>query len=62
MLERLNKAYEEAMDRSNTAQSIADKYNITRSQVEKWRARKTGVRIPNSFPTITNFKQTYSPL
>lgn len=62
VLSKLNEAYEEAMDRSNTAQSIADKYNITRSQVEKWRARQTGVRIPNSFPTITEFKQICSPL
>lgn len=62
VLKILNNAYEEAMDRSNTAQSIADKYKITRSQVEKWRARRTGVRIPNSFPTLTEFKQSYSPL
>lgn len=62
VLDNLRHAYEEAMDKSNTARSIAEKYCITRSQVEKWRARRTGVRIPNSFPTITEFMKSYSPL
>lgn len=62
VLLNLEDAYIEAMNKEKTSQSIANKYNITRSQVEKWRARKTGIRIPKSFPTLTEFKQLYSPL
>lgn len=58
----LEEAYIESLDKSNTAKSIAIKYGITQSQIESWRLRKTGVRIPNSFPTITEFTKTYCPL
>lgn len=61
VLTMLRLAKEEALQYNCSAQAIANKYGITRSQVEKWRNRKTDVRIPNSFPTYSAFK-TCCPL
>lgn len=55
VLNTLGYAYQEAMDRSNTAISIANKYGIPKTQVESWRNRNAGYQIPNNFPTLTEF-------
>ena len=60
VLKRLEEAYKIALLRISTAKQIAVEYNITQRQVEKWRERKTGIRIPNSFPTFTQFKAELS--
>ena len=53
-LKRLQKAYDYCLEhREITAKKCAEKFNITQSQVEKWRWRQTGVRLPNSFPSFS---------
>lgn len=62
-LNKLDKAYQEALDKCNKIIDIANKYNIKYSQIHHWRTRKTGYRIPNNFPTLTEFiNKSYSPL
>ena len=37
-------------------QILCDKYKISNSQIDNWRRRKTGVRIPNNFVKYNQFK------
>lgn len=55
--ERMQRIYEEVMAEQIPARDIARKHGINESQVYNWRRRRTGVRIPNTFPTYTEFKQ-----
>lgn len=55
VLENLKLAYECAMNKSISAKKVASDFNITLGQVESWRRRKTGYRIPNNFPTFNEF-------
>lgn len=53
-LKRLQKAYNYCLEhREITAKECAKKFNITQSQVEKWRWRQTGVQLPKSFPSFS---------
>lgn len=59
-LNKLKIAYDEALKYNCSAREISEKFKITKTQIEKWRMRKTGIRIPNSFITYTEFKKTLS--
>lgn len=61
-IKRLEEAYALALQKNCSAKSIAEKFNITKSQVENWRRRETKIRIPNNFITFDNFKKTYGSL
>lgn len=53
-IKRLQKAYDYCLaHRDITARECAKKFNITQSQVEKWRWRQTGVQLPKSFPSFS---------
>lgn len=60
LLCKLTQAQKESLNRDITAQAIADKYGVLRSQVENWRRperKDMRIRIPNDFPTYTQFMQ-----
>lgn len=55
-LNKLEEAYEYTFNNPDKyPKEIAKKFNITKRQVECWRTRKTGFRIPNTFPTFNDF-------
>lgn len=62
MLNVLSLAYDEAMMEGSSPSCVAKKYGITLRQVMKWRERRTGYRIPNTFETYTNFKAMLSTI
>ena len=43
--------------RDESATVIADKFGINRELIYQWRKRKSGVRLPSSFPTYELFKE-----
>lgn len=59
VLRTLKKAYHETVIQNKSATEISKKYNLNRNQLYSWRERRTGVRIPNSFPTFSDFRQKY---
>lgn len=62
-LSKLEKAYNYTFKNNNKSpKEISEKFNITKRQVESWRKRKTGFRIPNSFPTFDEFIHSCGPL
>lgn len=52
----LQEAYDLAIKRTCSANEVAKQFGISRSTVENWRSRLSGIRIPNSFYTYTTFK------
>ena len=62
MLDKLALAYEEAMMENSSPSKIARKYSITTRQVLKWKERRTGFRIPNTFPKYSDFAKMQRPL
>lgn len=57
-LNRLRQAYDEVMAGNEAIRQIARKYGLNENQLYNWKRRKTGVRIPNTFPTYTEFKRS----
>jgi intein/homing endonuclease len=55
-IDKLKLAYDEALQYKLSAKEISHKYDITVRQVQCWRERKTGIRIPNAFPMYSQFK------
>lgn len=43
-----------------SSDEISKKFNITKRQVEGWRIRKTGFKIPSDFPTFKEFLSSSS--
>lgn len=62
ILDKLALAYDEAMLENSSPSKISKKYSITVRQVAKWKERRTGYRIPNTFPKYSDFIKMQRPI